>query len=353
MGKKSTLMAWSEYFALRCIAGGLQCFDVEHNLSMAANVGSLFFHMHRGRRERAEQNIALSFPHWDEEHVAEVAERSMQHMFQMFLVDALIMPRIVTPESWPRYVSIGNARRMVRPLLSQQPMILLTAHCGNWELLGYFLSLLNFRIHALARPLDNPLINDWLLGIREARGMKIITKWGATGKLQAILRKRGLVGFTGDQNAGDQGMFVPFFGRLASTYKSIGLLAMRYHVPILAGHARRKGGKFQFELICTDLIQPHEWADQPDPLFYITARYNRAMERMVTNAPEQYLWVHRRWKSRPRHERLGRPMPAKLREKIQALPWMTDSEFERIMENDARAVHAVRSRRSRSSQSSK
>jgi KDO2-lipid IV(A) lauroyltransferase len=183
---------------------------------------------------------------------------------------------------------------------------------------------------ALARPLDNPLINRWLLGLREVRGMKIVTKWGATPILQDTLRDGGRVGFIADQNAGDQGLFVPFFGRLASSYKSIGLLAMRYNVPIIAGYARRLGDHFQYEVAYTDFIKPHEWAGQPDPLFYITARYSRAIEQMVRLAPEQYLWMHRRWKSRPKHEREGKPMPKRLIAKLEQLPWMTQHELQRL-----------------------
>jgi KDO2-lipid IV(A) lauroyltransferase len=183
----------------------------------------------------------------------------------------------------------------------------------------------------LARPIDNPLINDWLLGIREAQGTRVITKWGATPIIQSALRNSGRVGFIADQNAGEQGLFVPFFGRLASNYKSIGLLAMRYNVPIVVGHAIRDGCQFQYDVAMVDMIRPDDWADQPDPLFYITARYNRAMEQSIRAAPEQYLWLHRRWKSRPKHEREGEPMPHKLIEKLERLPWMTPQELKRVI----------------------
>jgi KDO2-lipid IV(A) lauroyltransferase len=184
---------------------------------------------------------------------------------------------------------------------------------------------------ALARPLDNPVINAWLIGLREVRGMKIITKWGATPVLQDTLRGSGRVGFIADQNAGDQGLFVPFFGRLASTYKSIGLLAMRYNAPIIAGYAIRVGDRLKYEVGYTDFIHPHEWTDQPDPLFYITARYSRAIEQMVRMAPGQYLWLHRRWKSRPRYERENQPTPARLIAKLEQLPWMTPDELRWII----------------------
>ena len=335
---QSTLTTWSQYLALRGITALMQCFDVDQNLHTAGAIGALFYKTNRTRRERTLHNIALSFPDWPAARVEQVARASMRHMFQLFMVDSLVTPRLVTPASWPRYVQLGNLQPALDRFIRGEPVILVTGHCGNWELLGYALAVIGYPMWAVARPLDNPLIDRWLRGIREARGMRIITKWGATPLIQDVLRTGGRLGFIADQNAGEQGLFVPFFGRLASSYKSIGLLAMHHDVPIIAGHARRIGEKLKYELACIDAIMPEDWAVQPDPLFYITARYNRAIEQMIRAAPEQYLWVHRRWKSRPRHERLGRPMSRRLIAKLEALPWMTSEELDLIVQRSNEAA---------------
>jgi KDO2-lipid IV(A) lauroyltransferase len=109
-------------------------------------------------------------------------------------------------------------------------------------------------------------------------------------------------------------------------------------VPIVAGAAKRVDDRFLYQLHFADLIRPHEWADQPDPLFYITARYTRAIEMMVRNAPDQYLWIHRRWKSRPRFIREGQSMPGKLIAKLEQLPWMTQVELDWIVSEANREV---------------
>ncbi len=330
MAHHSPIVNWSQYLALRGVAGFIQCFDVEQNLASAAAVGTAFHHFNRTRRLRAEENIARSFPDWSQERVRRTTLESIQHMFQLFMVESIMAPRLISQSTWTRYIKIKNVDRLINLLLQGRPAIFITGHFGNWEILGSGLAAMGYPVVALARPLDNPLINAWLLKIREVRGTKIITKWGATPILQETIRDGGRVAFIADQNAGDQGLFVPFFGRLASSYKSIGLLAMRYNVPVIAGQAIRTTGKFEFELQCTDIIEPDDWADQPDPLFYITARYNRAMEMSVRAAPEQYLWLHRRWKSRPKHEREGEQIPARLIEKLEQLPWMTQEELDRI-----------------------
>jgi KDO2-lipid IV(A) lauroyltransferase len=150
--------------------------------------------------------------------------------------------------------------------------------------------------------LDNPYVNRWLLGVRERQGQRIVAKRGATDEVTQTLESGGMVAFIADQNAGPKGIFVDFFGRAASTYKSIALLAMRYEVPVVIGYARRRAEAFVFDVGTQDVIHPRDWKDQPDPLRYITQRYTRAIEEMVRADPGQYLWVHRRWKTRPKGE---------------------------------------------------
>lgn len=322
--------AFAQYAALRGLFGAFHMFGTEQNMRTAGAFGSLYCRFVRRHRERARGHIRRSFPMMDEREVERLAEASIRSMFQMFLVEATAVPRLLTPTSWPQHVRPGKIEDSLRLLVGTEPVLFVTGHCGNWELLGFTLALLGFRLNALARPLDNPWLDRWVRDVREARGLTVLTKWGATNEVQRIIESGGRVAFIADQNAGEDGMFVPFFGRLASSYKSIGLLAMRYEVPIVVGAARRIGGRFEHELDGVDVIRPKDWADQPDPLFYITARFNRAMEQAIRKAPEQYLWMHRRWKSRPPHEREGTPMPQRLREKLRALPWMCDEELERL-----------------------
>ena len=108
--------------------------------------------------------------------------------------------------------------------------------------------------------------------------------------------------FIADQNAGHKGLFVDFFGRPASTYKSIGLLAIRHEVPVIVGCARRLSDRFDYEIEVNRIINPEEWAGRDDPLLWITQEYTRAIEDFIRVDPSQYLWVHRRWKTRPKGE---------------------------------------------------
>ena len=326
---QSPLINYSQYLALRLLAAGMHVFSARRNLATARMGGSLMYRLDRRHRERAIENIRRSIPELPAERVERVAEQSMQQFLQLG-VEVMFTTRLIQLGTWADHIRFNRLEESLDLLLSDRPTILVTGHYGNWEVLGYLLALLGIDLAAIARPIDNPLINDWLLGVREAKGMRIITKWGATEPMLQTLGRGGTLGFIGDQNAGDKGLFVPFFGRLASAYKSIALLAIQFDAPVIVGYARRVGEGLGFDVGATDIIRPEDWKAAPDPLYYVTARYTRAIETMVREAPEQYLWIHRRWKSRPRHERLGKPMPPALRRQVEGLPWMTKQAVEAL-----------------------
>ncbi len=318
------------YAALRTAASALHLFDTESNLRFAAGVGSVFARLGPDRMRRAQAHVRLAYPDLPEHETRRIALASVQHMFQLFLVDSLAGPQQLNEHGWGRHLEFGSVDGTIRLLLQDRPAIFVTGHSGNWEFLGLALSLLGFRMSALARPLENPHLDRWLLDMRRRRGLEILVKWGATTEVQRVIESGGRVAFIADQNAGDDGIFVPFFGRMASSYKSIALLALRYRLPIVVGTAIRQGERMRYRIETVDRIEPHECEAASDPIFYCTARFNRAMEQAVRLAPEQYLWIHRRWKSRPSWERDGKPMPDRVRRKLLELPWMRPDEVDRI-----------------------
>lgn len=304
-------------------------FDVNSNLRTAAAAGRLLYTCDRKHRQRTLENLTQSFPEMDQQSLDRLARRSFEHLAQL-AVEVCQLPRLIHPDSWGDMVRLKGLDQAIDILASGRPALLVTGHVGNWEIMGFLMAVWGFQVDAIARPINNPMINDWLLGIRQKRGMRVITKWNATDQMMQSLQGGGALGFIADQNAGDKGLFVPFFGRLASTYKSIGLLALNQNVPIICGYACRLDSQPRYEVGVMDIIQPQDWEGLEDPLFYITARYIRAIEKMVIAFPEQYLWMHRRWKSRPTYERLGKPVPEAMRRKLESLPWMDPSTLNQL-----------------------
>ena len=327
---QSALVNWSQYLSARLAVMGLTACDPEVNLRNAAAIGGALYRLDRRHRQRTIEHLRIAFPELSPRELERLARASFEHLLHL-AVEVCHAPRLIHRDSWSKRLKLTNLAPAIELFNSGKPAIMITGHLGNWEVLGYLLGVIGLRLHAIFRPLDNPLISDWLFGIRQRRGLRLITKWGASQQMLDVLDGGGILGFIADQNAGDNGIFVPFFGRLASTYKSIGLLAMKRNVPIVCGCARRLSQSFQYEIAAADIIYPDHWQSQPDPLYYVTARYMRAIETMISECPRQYLWMHRRWKSRPRHERLGAAMPARLRKNIEQLPWMDQDTLARLL----------------------
>jgi KDO2-lipid IV(A) lauroyltransferase len=291
-----------QFAALRFFHMTIQCYPVAAVLKAAQIGGNLMYVFDRRHRERCEGNLRRSFPEMSNREVRRMARRSMQELF-MLGCEVLFTPKLINLETVAHRITLNGISPVLQMILKRDHgVIMLTGHYGNWEILGYALATLGFETVSVARPLDNPYINEFLMGVRQRKGQTIVDKKGAGPVINEVLTNNGVVGIVADQNAGAKGMFVDFFNRKASTYKIIGLLAMQYNVPIVVGYARRVDDRFFFELGVQDIIWPKDWADQQDPLRYITQRYTKAIEDFIRVDPGQYLWVHRRWKTRPKGE---------------------------------------------------
>jgi KDO2-lipid IV(A) lauroyltransferase len=308
--KRSRLLLLAEYAGLRLFCAGLNMVPIDVNLRTARRLGRLWWRLVKRSRDRALANVRNSFPEADERWVRRVARGSLEH-FMMMAAEMLTTPRILRFRNFLRYVHLGDLREALKAMLSGRGLILLTGHLGNWELLGYTLSLLGFHATAVMRRFDNPYVDDYLIGLREVRGLRILDKKAVSHQAMSILARGESLCFIADQDAGRKGVFVDFFGRKASTYKSIALLAREANVPVVVGAALRSGDRFHYEVSIEDTIFPEQFADDPDFLQNVTQRFSTALERAVRRRPEQYLWMHRRWKTRPREERNGKREAAK------------------------------------------
>lgn len=303
MARCRPVIDWLIYAVVRCAVMILQMFPVDWNLKTARIAGAFWFRAIRRHRQRACDHLRLAYgSQLTESEVERLARQSMQQV-AMMVIEMIFTPRLINEWTWPRHVRLKGIQDAMDVLISKRGAILVTGHYGNWELVGFMLATLGFPLTAVMRPLDNPYLNRFLMDVRARRGLKLLYKKGATQSAGDILSGGGILGFIADQNAGHKGLFVDFFGQSASTYKSIGLLAMEYNVPIVVGCARRVNERFRYEVECNRVVRPEEWADREDPLFWVTQEYTRSIEQLVRQAPEQYLWMHRRWKTRPPQER--------------------------------------------------
>jgi Kdo2-lipid IVA lauroyltransferase/acyltransferase len=300
--KPSVVQDYLLYLVVRVAAVFIQMMEVNASLRLARGLGhGLYLIYHRGR-ERAIEHLRASFPEKGQAWLEKTARRSFEHIV-MLAFDVINTSRLIRASTWHRYIELGEGMdRGLKLILAGRGVLMVTGHYGNFEISGVTLATFGLETYSIARPLDNRFINDYLLGVRQRQGQIIVDKKGATEHMLEYLQAGATLGFIADQNAGHKGMFVDFFGRKASTYKSIGLLAMEYNLPIIVGCCRRVRDEYRFRFVLTQIILPEHWKGQDDPLRWITEQYTAAIERFVRDDPEQYWWVHRRWKTRPKGE---------------------------------------------------
>jgi KDO2-lipid IV(A) lauroyltransferase len=315
MSKRRRGPRWVDYcvYLLVRLAELVICvFPSRTNMRTARLFGYLWFNLLwrlpglgrlREHRRRACDHLRQAFPEWSQEQVERVALASQQH-FAMLAFEVLLTPRVIVPWRLARHIRLKNLAPALEVLLDNPAAILCTGHYGSWELLGYVLALLGFEIVAVMRPLDNEYLNRHLMVIREQAGLTLLYKKGMTATADDVLQSGRALGFIADQNAGRKGYFVDFFHRPASTYKSLALLAIEHRLPIIVGYARRLNDDFVYEIGVERIIRPCDWEHRPDAPLWITQTYTHAMEDFIRRDPTQYLWMHRRWKSQPRGERV-------------------------------------------------
>jgi KDO2-lipid IV(A) lauroyltransferase len=174
----------------------------------------------------------------------------------------------------------------------------LTAHFGNWELLAAAHRLAGFPLTVVVRPLDNPFLEALVARARQRSGVRIVSKRDAVRGVRAALARGECVGVLLDQDAGREGAFVPFLGQAASTSRSLAVLALKTRAPVVPAFIRRLPGG-DHALVLEPAIPVEATGDLEHDVEATTARFTAAIERHVRAHPEQWFWVHRRWKTRP------------------------------------------------------
>jgi Kdo2-lipid IVA lauroyltransferase/acyltransferase len=307
--KGAGIRAWLMYLAVRSVFAVIQIFPLETSLGSARLVAKVWKLVLPRHYRRAVTHIQASLgDHLAPGEVNKIAFASLESVI-MFAFELIALPRRINRFNWSRYIELENFDDALRILLEGRGAVLVTGHYGSFEIIGHLLAVLGFDIVAVMRPIDNQYLNRFVVASRKAHGLSLLDKKGASAQAQERLRDGALVGFIGDQDAGHKGIFVDFFGRPASTYKSIGLLAMATNVPVIVGYARRMGRRPRYRVGVERVIRPADWESQDDPLRWITQSYACAIERIVRSDPSQYLWIHRRWKSQPTR-RSGGPAPS-------------------------------------------
>jgi KDO2-lipid IV(A) lauroyltransferase len=208
------------------------------------------------------------------------------------------MPAIVRAPAGDYVAEVTGVDHLERAQAAGRGALLLTGHFGNFELLGAWLGRMH-PVDFVVKPLTNPYVDRWLEGLRRESGVGTLPLGLGVRGVYRALRENRWIALLADQDARRDGVFVPFFGRDASTPRGPAELAVRTGAPIVMGFGWR-GADGRLRLDVGPTLTPDPGIADPEASVRdLTARHTAALEARVRERPEQWFWLHRRWKTAP------------------------------------------------------
>lgn len=306
MARKTSSQIWLEYVFARSVFGFLRILPRRFAIWIGISAGRLAYHLLGKLRRVGLRNLELAFPDKsaaERERILKAAFCNLGRVMAVVshfgdltadnLTDLIeYVPNEAFAAEYERTKTEGRGR------------IILGGHMGNWELQAFSYPVFFEPLSFLARRMDNPRIEEMVLAMRTRLGNRQIDKTNSASPILRSLRSGGTVGVLADVNSHPkEGVFVPFFGIPACTASGIAMLALRANAVIVPMFAIWDAAKDRYLIVHDDIIEPVRTGDRKSDIEQTTALCVAATERVIRAYPEQWIWIHRRWKTRPAGEK--------------------------------------------------
>lgn len=287
-----------EYAAAWCVLHFVGLLPRGLARAVGAAVAALFYRLNPRLERAALFNLQLAFPEKTDAERHAIARRLMRHIGWMGAEFARF-PRY-TPESIRRIITIEGMENYLAAKARGKGLIYLTGHMGAWELAPFAQALNGHPLHFLVRPVENPRVNALVDRYRSRAGNRTINKNESVRDMLRVLRENGDVGVLMDVNSTlGEGVFVPFFGLPACTSSGVARIALRTDCAVLPGYVYWKEEEQRYHLQLDPAIELLRTGDTEADAAANTARFVQVFEQYARRFPDQWLWVHKRWKTRP------------------------------------------------------
>jgi KDO2-lipid IV(A) lauroyltransferase len=303
MAKRGRLQTTLEFALVRMILSGLGALPRRAAITLGLLAGRIAYLLPGGLNRTGARNLALAFPEKSDAERRQLLRGCFENLGRL-LGEFSQLPR-ATPEELRNLIEFDQAglAHLREAEKRGRGIIFLTGHVGSWEMLSFGWSALEYPISFLVRPIDNPRIEDMIEKIRTRFGNRTIDKKSAARQSLRVLREGGTLGILCDLNTQPhEGVFVPFFSKLACTTAGVATLALKTDAivfPTCAVWDKQRKHYFFHGDPPVELVRT---GDHQKDVELNTARFAAAMERIVRLYPEQWLWIHKRWKTRPEGE---------------------------------------------------
>jgi Kdo2-lipid IVA lauroyltransferase/acyltransferase len=292
---------WLEYAAVWAILKTLAALPRSLARGVAAGVARTLYALLPNLRRTAEFNLRLAFP--DATHVQRQAViHSMVRNLGWMAAEFARLPRY-TKKNIEEVVILEGHENFLAGHRRGKGVLYLTGHIGGWELSSFAHALYGFPLHYMARPLDNARVDALVNRYRCLSGNRPIFKNESARALLKILRDAGTVGILADQNTmPEEGVFVDFFGTTACTTTGLARVALHTDAAVVPGYAYWDAEIRKYRLHFEPAVELIRTGDAERDIFANTQKFTKVIESIVRKHPEQWVWLHARWKTRPKGE---------------------------------------------------
>src|SRR3989449_1985657 len=270
-------------------------------LPAAATVAWLGFHLARRQRQAGLRNLQLAMPALDQAERERILRGCFQNLGRL-LVEFSHFPEL-TKGNISEFVVHDGLENYLEGLRRGRGVVFMTAHFGAWELSSFAHAVYGYPLKFVVRPIDNPRVDALISGYRTASGNVPILRRNAARDILRALRNNEAVGILFDQNTTrSEGVFAEFFGIPAATTPAIALFALRAGAAVVPGFLIWDENLKKHRLRLDPPVELINTGDLSHDVLENTRHFNKILESYVRKHPDQWLWIHRRWKTRPEGE---------------------------------------------------
>ncbi|MBA3724937.1 MAG: lysophospholipid acyltransferase family protein [Armatimonadetes bacterium] len=277
--------------ALRGVAAVVRAMPERFAVSFGRRLGRLIFRGSRKYRERTLANLRMAFPEWSDERVRDTAVAVFEHFartaVRFFRVDRLTDQQIVDSVKFEGLDYVKSATDKGKGAL------VITAHFGDWERMAQAFTLLGYKISVVARDANEERTTQMINAVRNRHGIEVFSRGKAAREILRRLAKNEIVGILTDQNTRE--ILVPFFGFPAGTNEAPAALHLRTGSPLITAFCEETGTD-EYRVIVEPLDMPVPSGDKDADILAIMTKINERIESAIRRCPEQWLWMHDRWR---------------------------------------------------------
>lgn len=277
------------FFSFLCQALGVRLSRKFSNL-----IASFFFYVIPIRKDVVFDNLKHAFPELSEKEITKIAYGSYKN-FAITLVEILYLPRI-TKEQIKNVIKINNLELVERKEKEKNGVILLTAHFGNWEYFAISTGLnLNKNLSVVVKSQRNPYVNSWMNKFRTRLINEVVPLGISIRNVYQVLLNKGLIGLVADQRGPEESIKLDFFGRKTSVYTGPAILSLKMNSPIIYGVAVRQPD-YSYHVNFIEISREDLPNDYEAKVKALSERLLVHLEQSILEHPDQWLWMHKRWK---------------------------------------------------------